>query len=163
MQNQPSMETVQKLANAGGVSNKAYVEAFIEYRGPQQKWAGPTNFLLHVVAKDAGVAKITVTPSLFATPRSRDQDGTTAGRTLASLGMAGENARKQMLQLATAMQGEDAPFSGCLSPVKVRLISADGAIFEKEGCRGSTGWPKVASESVSGYITAMLGGGTPTP
>lgn len=157
MQNQPAIQALQGNMGAGGA--KPFVEAYVEYRGPSEKWAGPTSFLLHVVAKDAGVAKISITPALFATPqKTKDADGTTVQRTLAAKGMAGETARTHMSNLANAIQGGEQPFRGCLSPVRVRLVRADGAIVEKQGCRGSVGWPKAASEAVNQFILTTLQG-----
>ena len=164
MQNQPSLDALQQ---SGGNSQSAhpYVEAFVEYRGPQEKWAGPTTFMLHVIAKDAGIAKISVMPALFGTAPKLvpGEDGATHARTPASVdvksgGMAGETARTHMNMMAAALQGGEETYRGCLSPVKVRLIRTDGAVLEKQGCRGQMGWPKAASEAVNQFILHSLSG-----
>lgn len=155
MQNQPSLEAIQKF----GARQEAhpFVEAYIEFRGPQEKWAGPANFLLHVVAKEAGAARITVTPPVFGASRlSVVQKGAVVVQPSVSPGMSGEVARNQLNALALAAQGGDDPFQGCLSPVRLRLIRADGAVVEKQGCRGQKGWPKTASEGVSRFIAAAI-------
>ena len=70
--------------------------------------------------------------------------------------MKGETARDQLAHLATSLQGAEQNFRGCLSPVRVRLVRADGALLEKQGCRGQNGWSRIASESVNSFITAAL-------
>lgn len=162
MQSQTTMEAIQNATNGTTMNTKPYVEAYVEYRGPHEKWAGPTTFLMHVSAKDAGMARISVTPALFAPPIPNP---TMNDRTLASAkGMTGEAARDQMSRLASAMQGGDVAFNGCLYPVRVRLIRADGAIVEKSGCRGSEGWAKATSEAVNQFVVATVGGaGAPIP
>lgn len=154
MQSQSTIDNIQQSAT----KSLPYVEAYVEYRGPAEKWAGPTTFLLHVVAKDAGVARISITPALF-NSRIKDDAPTTAGRGLASRGMPGETARDHMARLASAVQGGDEPFRGCLSPVRVRLVRADGALVEKSGCRSETGWPRAASEAVNSFIVSTVGTG----
>lgn len=149
MQSQSTLDGIQGATHP-------YVEAFIEYAGPHAKWAGPSNFMLHVVAKDAGAAKITVTPALFrdALPPA----GMSKDRAPASQGVPGEHARQRLAHMATSLQGADQTFKGCLSPLRVRLIRADGAVLEKQGCRGQSGWAKGASEAVSHFISASLYG-----
>lgn len=154
MQSPTTIDNIQQAATTG---SQPYVEAYVEYRGPSDKWAGPTTFLLHVVAKDAGVARVSITPALFGAP-AKDAPNT-AGRGLASKGMAGETARDHMARLALSVQGGDIPFRGCLSPVRVRLVRADGALLEKSGCRSGEGWPRAASEAVNQFIVSTVGAG----
>ncbi len=152
MQSQTTLDAIE-----GAMSNQPFVEAYVEYAGPQARWAGPTSFILHVMAKDAGAAQISVTPALF---DEINKDPTMSGRAPASQGYAGDQAREQLAHLATALQGAEQTFRGCLSPVRVRLIRADGSILEKHGCRGQNGWSRVASETVNNFITAALFGVT---
>lgn len=181
MQNQPAMEALQQK----GAAPKPYVEAYVEYRGPAERWSGPTTFLLHVQAKDNGLARVSVTPALFSKPvEPQMPHPEVAGRALASLagaasalpavkgaasaavpapnsnpvskGITGEAAREQLTQLASAIQGGDITFRGCLSPVRVRLIRSDGALLEKHGCRSQEGWPRAVSETVSRFILASF-------
>ncbi|MEK6580270.1 MAG: hypothetical protein AABZ55_13680 [Bdellovibrionota bacterium] len=148
MQSQTTLEAIQV---AGG--NQPYVEAYIEYPGPNAKWAGPASFILHITAKDTAAAQVAMTPNwLF--PMSNPKD-----RALASeRTISGEVAREHMARLVTAIQAGDTEFSGCLYPIRVRLIRADGAIVEKHGCRGPVGWAKASSEVVDQFITASVYG-----
>ena len=64
-----STQTQSSLDGTNGQSSP-YVEAYVEYPGPHEKWSGPASFILHVTAKDKGSALITVTPS-FASDEDR--------------------------------------------------------------------------------------------
>lgn len=153
MQSQTTVDNV-----TGALPSKPFVEAFVEYRGPADRWAGPTSFLLHVVAKDTGPAQITVVPSLFGAPAETERKlASETTKPAATTGMTGEVAREQMGKLAAALQGVETPFRGCLSPVRVRLVRADGSLVEKTGCRAIDGWSKAASEAVAQFITASVG------
>ena len=148
MQSQTTVENV-----SGSLPQKPFVEAFVEYRGPSDRWAGPTSFLIHIVAKDTGLAQVSVTPALFGTP----SDAPTDRKLASSKGMTGENARDLMAKLSASLQGGEVPFRGCLSPVRVRLIRADGSLLEKAGCRAIEGWPKAASDAVASFISSSIG------
>ena len=130
-----------------GAASQPYVEAFVEYRGPQERWAGPANWTLHVVAKDNERPEITV-PSAWRT------DQTTTARKPASQIVTGEEARTKIGALAAAVGESDAGFSGCLYPIHVRLIRADGNVLDKEGCRGQSHWDKAASGMVDYFMMA---------
>ncbi len=149
MQSQSTLDEMQ--------GSTPFVEAFVEYPGPQAKWAGPVIFILHVVAKDAGTAQVAIAPALF----GRVTPPLVARRKLASTqpapkGLSGNYAREQIAQLATALQGADQSFAGCLYPIRVRLVRADGALLEKQGCRSQSGWSTTASEFVNRFILASL-------
>lgn len=158
MSGQTTLDAMQ-----GDTVAQPVVEAYIEFAGPAERWVGPTSFILHVVAKDSGMAQIAVRPALFnkreASPA--EQKDRAAGRVLASKGMSGDSARENLATLASALQGAESPFKGCLLPVRVRLIRADGSLVEKQGCRGAIGWPQVASEMVNTFVTAALYGVAP--
>ena len=184
MQSQTSLDT----ANAAKGGNQPYVEAYIEYPGPQAKWAGPASYILHVNAKDTGPAQITATPALLSNVPGaagpRHPNGATAGErnpaaSSASLVLSGpfagahgappvahpmssEEARSQLSHLATALQGAQAPFRGCLSPVRVRLVRTDGGLLERQGCRSELGWSRTVSEAVSSFTDATIHG-SPLP
>src|SRR4051812_42875295 len=70
MQSQTSLDATNNANPV--VSNQPYVEVYVEYAGPQIKWAGPVSYILHVTAKDAGQAQITLTPALQTTESKRD-------------------------------------------------------------------------------------------
>lgn len=152
MQNQPALEALQ------GSLGQAYVEAYVQYAGPQEKWSGPSQLIVHVMAKEAGNAQISVTPASFqeAPEPEKPSDTTVQQRTLASThGVTSEQAREQLAHLATEMQGADDKFYGCLYPVRVRLVRVDGALLEKQGCRGQGGWTKAASEATSFFSSRV--------
>ena len=145
-----SMESQGTLDAISGNLQQPFVEAFIEYPGPASKYSGPSNFILHVVAKDAGNAQVAVSPALF--NKSDHKRG------LASTATTGEATRTRLSQLASALGAGDPTFHGCLYPVRVRLIRADQSLLEKVACRNSTGWSRAASEAVDYFISASVGG-----
>ena len=172
--NHPALEAVQKGQEGQGASGPTYVEAYIEYPGPQQKWAGPESFVLHVMAKEGKMAELTATPDWFnkttvklasrrlASALSEAAKGAEAAKQqpgLSNFAVPKDVAREKLRYLAGAIQnGPEPVFKGCLSPVRVRLVREDGQFLEKTGCRSETGWPHVASESVEYFMTAMLYG-----
>jgi hypothetical protein len=144
------------------------VEAFIEHAGPAEKWAGPEPVMVQFSARDANHAY-----SLLSAPEWR-VGGTGAdpeikadtARAPAAQGhhqdapqaaMAGEasvrkawkgeelRARLALFAEAVADPSATAQAGGCLYPVRVRLLRADGTVLEKAGCRASKGWPQLAS------------------
>src|SRR5262245_32012079 len=92
MQSQTTLDAIN-----GAGSSLPYVEGPIEYAAPQSRWAGPSHFVLHVVAKDAGMARISVLPALFL-DSFPPQGLTGSGRGPASVttqpGLQGEQARE---------------------------------------------------------------------
>lgn len=157
-QTQTSLDGTTTGANGSGA--QPFVEAYIEYPGPQEVWSGPGSFLVHVQAREAGPAQITLTPAL----RSPDGDANSARQPAGSAAsvaaspaahrMSSEEARTQIAHLVTALQGAQAPFSGCMYPVRVRLVRADGGLFERQGCRSPLGWSRAVSEAASSFIAA---------
>lgn len=143
MQSQSTLDAI-----TGNASSLPIVEAFIDFPGPNSRWAGPPSFSLHVVAKDAGMAKIMVVPPLF---------GSTVAVAKEGAGVSGEDARARLSGLLIALQGGEDSMRGCLSPIRVRLIRADGALIEKRGCRYQSTWARDASETVNSFIVAALG------
>lgn len=125
------------------VSTAPVVEAYVEYAGPSEKWAGPGSMILHVVAKgEMKDAEIRVTPKVES-----------EGRKIASTqAMTAELARHRLAELAEAAVNMDQKTEGCLSPVRIKFIRQDGAAFEKMGCRSQQGWPGVASQVTADLI-----------
>jgi hypothetical protein len=172
MQSQSTLDA----ANGAGGSNQPFVEAYIEYPGPQAKWSGPASFILHVTAKDAGPAQITTTPELatadkpaaLPTAPSDHSEDEVSQRAPAASGLAhmvtpfrnmsSDEARSQLAYLANSLQGAQAPFRGCMSPVRVRLVRANGSLLERLGCRSELGWSRAVSESVSTFVDASING-----
>jgi hypothetical protein len=139
-QNQTTLDAI-----AG--SGQPYVEAFIEYRGPQAQWVGPANWVLHIVSKDSEKPEIVV-PVAWAI----DSAGET--RKPASQLLTGEEVRAKLTALASTVGEEDSAFHGCLSPIHVRMIRADGNVLDKQGCRGQSRWAKAASDAVDFFLAA---------
>jgi hypothetical protein len=145
------------------------VEAFVEYAAPAEKWHGPEPLMAQFSARDPEKSF-----SLVSTPewRSEGAPAPTAvhgeGRApaqhspsdIAAAALEGEGSvrkiwksdelRTRLAAFAEAISDPNAPLaSGCLYPVRVRLLKADGSVLEKAGCRTSKGWPKLASALVA--------------
>jgi hypothetical protein len=183
-----SIQTLTTLEGPKGPNNSSqpYVEAYVEYPGPQSKWAGPASYILHVTAKDAGLAQITMTPELMEVERPKadrhDDEVTSTTRAPAASAamdpaasasvappasvtpgpafrnMTSDEARAQLAYMANALQGAQAPFRGCMSPVRVRMVRSNGGILEKQGCRSELGWSRAVSETVSTFVDASING-----
>ena len=128
----------------GGLANEpAIVEAFIEYSGPGDRWAGPVSVLIHVSAKEGEKVAVQVSPSeLIKQVESVDVNG----RGLASEKVTTAVMRDRLAGLAETIEHSNENFRVCLTPVRVRMVRIDGAVKEWQGCRASTGWPKAVSE-----------------
>jgi hypothetical protein len=148
LQNQNGLEAFK----AAEKSTSPIVEAFFEYGGPDSRWAGPSALIVRVDARERGMAKVTSQPQVRL--RHLPADGTTAGRGLASVSsVTSDEARTQLAEIATQMQADAQTFSGCLYPLRVRLVRQDGGVLEKHGCRSTQGWPSAVSKAVSFYLT----------
>jgi hypothetical protein len=134
-----------------GDSSQPFTDAFIEYSGPHEKWAGPQTFTVHISTKGEGKAKVFISTSVFKT-------GSHVNKEIRSVStdLTVQAAREQFARLYTVLQAKDTPVQGCLSPVKVRLVRADGVLVTRQGCRGQTGWPRVASEITNHMIESSL-------
>lgn len=159
---------LEGLTGSDDVTTNPYVSAYIEYPGPQKKWAGPSSLSMKIDAKGEGYSKVEVYPEYFQSLMKTTAEATAAARGPASeanrekasaaltkqqvqteSAMTTEAARAQFAFLAEAMKTQHAAFEGCMYPVRARLIRANGEVLEKYGCRGQNGWPRVASEIVS--------------
>jgi hypothetical protein len=125
-----------------------FIEATIEYPGPHEKWAGPQNFSIKVVNWSAGGAKVTIHPPLSKNVSHKMKH---AKQSEAS-GLSTEAARADFARLHTALQSDESGVHGCLSPIKVKLLRADGALVERQACRTQPGWPRVAHEIANHWI-----------
>lgn len=95
------------------------------------------------------------------TPASNVQAGAVALATMHSYPvskLSALEARDQFDQLAHAMEDpeQNPKYTGCLSPIRVRLIRSSGVVHEKMGCRAQVGWPKKVSELTAVWISASL-------
>lgn len=197
LQNSTTMDEMQKATSGRSVS--PIVEAFVQYSGPAEKWAGPSGFVFHVDAKDPGIAQVRfeptqpdtlvgwnpaptpgetapqlvmahVPPSLTGLAReaaSITQGATTVehadhsrDRAPAAVGelirVAGDVARDRLKQLADITQSREiaSAVQGCLNPIHVRLIRADGTSVERAGCRSQQGWPGQTSRWLAQWGSA---------
>ena len=163
MQNQG----VQDAIHAG---TKPYVEAYVEYLGPASRWLGPANWVIHVNTRELAHAEVTVTPEWGGAPvkeevvpaklakEETEHKGQPERHAASVPGLSGPALREQIGALATSVQNAgEAPFQGCLNPIRIRMIREDGALLERQGCRGSTGWSRTISQAVSGFMAAKYG------
>lgn len=166
MSGQGTLDAVQDALSGKG-ETQVYTEAYIEFAGPGGRWAGPQSLLLHVSAKDPEQpAEISVTPVMFqsveAAPEVASEGRKPASQTDGGDAPAEEGppvskvtaaqAREQLAFLGLAVQNDSQPYSGCLYPVRVRLVKVDGALVDQQGCRGSTPWTRVASQTVDYFM-----------
>jgi hypothetical protein len=135
---------------------KPIIEAYIEYPGPQDRWAGPGNLIVHVTARGEGKdPEISFSPHVFQA-EAGVQDFTTpvAKKSALTTQVVRERLGLVAAAMTTASQAGDDRAPGCLSPVRVRLIKNDGGILEKHGCRSLTGWTFQAADAAADLIAA---------
>jgi hypothetical protein len=161
-----SLSTVVDAIEGIKGSNSPVVDAYIQYLGPDARWAGPVLWTVHVSARDSQAPVFEVIPAL---PKSRSGGapelsarvpasalGLTQGKS-APAAPAGlltqEQVRDRLLHLGSAMASSEAESAACMMAVKVRLTRADGTVQEKQACRGSAVWTQVASELAAEFMT----------
>ena len=173
MQNSPAVDALKSAADGSSGSQSPFVEATVEYPGPAGRWGGPASFLLSLNAREAGDARISVIPQLWgaeATPppahpvggglAHEAHESGTVRRAPASqnLGIPADFVRERIAQLAVTLQaGAQGPAAtgGCLYPVRLRLVRADGGVMERQGCRGVGSWTGAVSGFTSEFLTAL--------
>jgi len=144
-----------KMDELSPAQASTFVEAYLEYVGPPDRWAGPRTLTLHLLAHDAEQASAILTPNPV-TPKSAAGGDTPSAA--ANSGASGHLpvaqlvARAELDELGRAVLEQAIPFAGCLYPIRVKLIRADGSLLEREGCRGNHGWPVAVSRTVSDMI-----------
>lgn len=122
-----------------------YTEVLIEYPGPSQKWAGPPSVYGHLTSQAGKPAKLVMSHL------GAEQSELTSA-------FKPETAKEQIEHLRYSAQNEVTPSASCSSPVKVRLVRADGAVISKNACRGQVGWPRVASEITANWMSTAFQG-----
>jgi len=136
--------TLDEIAGVFGGGDKAvYTEAFLDYPGPADQWAGPAHFILHVTAKDK-VADVQIPAQWH--PVASDHRAPASALT-------GEEARAKLSELANSMRDDSGEYRGCMYPIRVRLVRADGNVLDKMGCRDQSKWSKTASETVDFFFS----------
>lgn len=134
------------------------VEAYLEFVGPPERWAGPQTLTVHLTARDGDFARLAVTPPLpaeGARVNSREPQGAFVGSNL----IAPAAVRESLAELAAAVRSQpdqDQTFSGCLFPLRLKLIQADGVVTEKDGCRTLTGWPLAFARATDRVLTVSV-------
>lgn len=139
-------------AGPGGMNDPAVVEAYLEYVGPPEKWAGPKPFSIHVDASREGPIQIKLT-SAFEAPELRSWSSRTGGEFHVP-GVTETRALLAELARLSAQKGET--FQACVNPVRVRLIRADQSVVERLGCRGQGDWAAQVSQLTSLFMEASL-------
>jgi hypothetical protein len=141
--------TTPELAKAplARAPNDAFVEAYLEFVGPPDRWAGPRTLTLHLLARESEDAQAILTPN----PVKAFLPSTGEIKPSANP-ISGIVARTELDELGRAVLEQAVPFSGCLYPVRVKLIREDGSLVEREGCRANHGWPVAISHAVSDMI-----------
>lgn len=135
--------TLDEIAGVFSSDKAVYTEAFLDYPGPADQWAGPAHFILHVTAKDK-VAEVQIPAQWY--PVASDHRAPASALT-------GEEARAKLSDLAASMRDDSGDYHGCLYPIRVRLIRADGNVLDKMGCRDQSRWSKTASETVDFFFS----------
>jgi len=113
------------------------VEGYLEFPGPNERWAGPQSVVIHL--------------------STLDPQGLHPRKTQLTI----EEVREDLSRLKGALEEPKEFEAGCLFPLRVRLIQADGILFEKQACRGQKGWPRIASEIASEVIDDRVGAPQP--
>jgi hypothetical protein len=126
---------------------KFYSEAFIEYPGPQERWAGPASWTLHVKASEP--------PEITLSPARQKNPGVNAS-------FSTEQIKEKLAKLASLLEADAPAFSSCLSPIRVRLIRADSTVTERRGCRQQSTWSSEVSRITDELIAAARNPSPPT-
>lgn len=164
----------QRQNTIGGIAGEpAFVEAFIEYSGPRGQWAGPASFLLHVSAKEGEKVTVKVTPKDLYRQSGGWVDVTSRAPaagvpltapapdvpvTAEAAPEASEVMRDRLEGLAEAIEQSQETFRACVNPIRVRMVRADGAVKDWQGCRGSRGWAKSVSEFTHEVLKGLVRG-----
>ncbi len=152
---------------ASATGGAAIVEAFVEYAGPAERWGGPEPLMVQWSARDSTQAYSLVSMPDWKAAQPEVKGGearkpaSAQGDDIAHAVVEGEGTirkswnspalRAQLATLAEAVSDPHSKFQGgCLYPVRVRLLRADGSVLEKAGCRSSKGWTRVAGALVAG-------------
>ncbi len=165
--NNASLSTVVE-ALEGARSTSPFVEAHIQYVGPEARWAGPVLWTVHVVARE-GSPVFEVTPGL---PRAKTTTAPeVSNRAPASAlgltqipegqlvrtetkGFTLEQVRERLAHLASVVIAGEKETQACSTVIRVRLSRADGSVVENQGCRASTNWSQTVSEVATEFMTA---------
>lgn len=149
-------------AISDAIGKQPVVEAFIEYAGPHERWAGPQSFVLHVAIREGAKgpeARVEVSPNVLEAVNEPEMN-TRAPSSLKVTSQTGhavsaELARDYLEQFSNYVtENSQSEFVGCVSPVRVRLVRADGSLTERSGCRGSGRLASGASELVNFFLSS---------
>lgn len=136
---------------------EAFVEAQIEFQGAAERWVGPKSFVVYVDARGEK-ARLSFSPMKVEAVRAPavEDPGFEVSASL---------TRTHLQELAQAILKQDpkdrarhSALRGCLHPIKVRLVRANGAVVEESGCHAPFGWPKLASETAHQFLSLASAG-----
>ena len=158
-----TMSKPPQSAKAPSTAESPVVEAYMEYVGPPERWAGPQTLVVHLTARDpelraahglpadrgagrAARAALEQRPGRPAPARARWREPISYGL-----------ARDSLTQLAASLkESADPAFAGCLYPLRLKLVRANGTVTERNGCRNLEGWPVVLSQVTHQVLTASI-------
>lgn len=135
-----------------------FVEAFIEFPGPREDWAGPVSVQVYAAARDVKAdPEFRVAPSIAIRRRALASSAPPVdGSRRARVQLTAESVREHLASLGQELTQPTPAAPSCYAPVRVRLVRADGTSVDRQGCRSADGWPRLASELASLFIAASL-------
>lgn len=154
-------QLTQSTPTAKKAADSNYVEAYFEYLGPAARWAGPPTLTLHVTTPQAGNAKGTAAKVTYSGPSV----GAVSVRKPAQERISSEislgAAREELANIASSLRDDQSNFAGCLAPVRIRLLRADGGVFEKTVCRNQEGFPIALSTPLGQFMKTAFSNEAP--
>ncbi len=124
----------KKLVSLVGEDPASIIEGYLEFDGPSSHWNGPQGFLVHLGFMKMNQPMVSVLPSLsfmgVVPSRLKVEE---IKKTLKALQVESEKP-------LVATGGE------CWAPVHLKLVQNNGVLVERQGCRGQSGWPTLASQ-----------------
>ncbi|MBL7716466.1 MAG: hypothetical protein JNL01_13455 [Bdellovibrionales bacterium] len=137
---------------AGLVTEQPFTEAYVEFTGPGERWGGPTTFAIQVYAKDEKALRVQILPKgifkkKISAPEIKNRGLASVPANVAELKPLNlAQMRDRLAGLSEIIDEGSGNFSGCLYPVKVRMVRTDGGVKDWQGCRGGKGSSKGVSE-----------------
>lgn len=166
-----SLSTVVDALEGAAPHASPVVEAYVQYLGPDARWAGPALWSLHVSARDGAIPVIELVPAIPAQPQPAVVPEAMGRAPASALGLTRipgqaihaalqrsikppslEQVRDRLAHLSGIIQAGDSSTEACSMAVRVRLTRADGSVIEKQGCRASTNWSQLVSELSAEWI-----------
>lgn len=119
--------------------SKQYQAAWIEYIGPDQKWAGGSLLKIEIDLKKSGKdGESPLSVQYGNDPVQFKLQNRGANRKVAAIHMASHDALQELALVLQDSKKENR--NSCIHPVRVQLKRIDGAIEDHFGCRGVDSW-----------------------